>query len=280
VPSRAQPEGRQEALVRFWDTSREYYAQAAAANADPSAERRHLFGHLRGSERVLDLGSGSCENAQWLPAACRYVGVDLSMLALLLAREAARPGVQVRADGAALPFATQSVDVVLSTWALEHLQDPGRTFLEVGRVLRPGGLLLLVGSAWDLPYELSPSLDPSRRLEVAARRLRRQLLALATGRHDFDIVRRPRVLRDRYLPDADAVYLPQSALLVRFLRALGFEIVEHRRLPHGSDPAGSRGRLRRLLRRVSLWRHAWGNTLIVARRGTDMVTPRYRLRYL
>ena len=226
---------------------------------------------------MLDLGAGSCENALWLPEGCRYIGFDVSTAALRMADEMGRPGRRVRGDGERLPFADGAFDAVLSTWALEHFHDPPRTLLEAARVTRPGGVLLMVGSSWDLPYEMPPSLDPRRRLPVALRRLGRQLLSLADGRHRFDRVREPRVLRDGYVPDADAVHVAQSHLMVRFLRAAGLEIVEHRALPHRPDPGGVRGLLRRELRRVPLWRRGWGNVLFVARRGEALRRPPYRI---
>jgi SAM-dependent methyltransferase len=270
-------EDEKRRLDSFWDGSREYYAQAAAANPEPSPDRRLLFARLQGGERLLDLGCGSCENALWLPAGCRYVGFDVSTAALVMAAEWRRPGWRVRGDGEDLPFPAESFDAVLSTYALEHFHDPGRTLLEAARALRPGGLLLLVGSAWDLPYEMPPSLEPSRRLEVALRRLGRQLLSSLDGRHRFDRVRSPRVLTGGYVPDADAVHVAQSHQLTRFLRAAGLEILEHRTLPHRPDPTGPRALVRRLLRTVPLWRRAWGNTLIVARRGADLRRPAYEL---
>lgn len=264
-------------LDRFWDTSREYYEQARAANPQVSPEREHLIGHLDGGERVLDLGAGSCENALWLPQGCRYVGFDVSTTALATANELGRPGLRTRGDGELLPFADASFDAVLSTWALEHFHQPGRTLLEAARVTRPGGLLLFVGSSWDLPYEMPPSIDPGRRLPVAATRLVRQLRSLLDRRHRFDVVREPRVLTAGYVPDADAVHVAQSHLMVRFLEAAGLEIVDHQALLHRPDPPGPRGWLRRVLRAVPLWRHGWGNVLFVARRGEALRDPGHRL---
>jgi SAM-dependent methyltransferase len=264
-------------LAEFWNGSRDYYRQAAAANPAASPERQILLGYLKPGERVLDLGCGSCENALWMPEGCRYIGFDVSTAALAMAAEEGRPGMRVRGDGEALPIASSSVDAVLSTYALEHFHEPGRTLLEAARIVKPGGLLLLVGSAWDLPYEMPPSLPPERRLAVALRRLGRQALSAVDRRHRFDVVREPRVLSEGYVPDADAVHVAQSHGMARFLAAAGLAIVEHRTLPHRPDPAGLRGLLRRVLRLVPLWRHGWGNTLLVARRGGALREPAYRL---
>jgi SAM-dependent methyltransferase len=54
------------------------------------------------------------------------------------------------ADAQALPFADASFDSVVSTFPTEYIYDPA-TMREVGRVLRPGGRLIVVLSASLLP---------------------------------------------------------------------------------------------------------------------------------
>ncbi len=275
--SSPEPETKRR-LDAFWNSSRSYYEQARDANPQATPERQLLLSYLAPGQVVLDLGCGSCENALWMPEGVRMVGFDVSTAALVMAGEQNRPvALRLRGDGEVLPVATGSVDAVLSTYALEHFGEPGRTLLEAARIVKPGGLLLLVGSAWDLPYEMPPSLDPKRRIEVALRRLSRQALSLLDGRHRFDTVAHPRVLTEGYVPDADAVHVAQSYQMVRFLKAAGMEILEHRSLPHRADPTGPRGWLRKALRALPLWRRGWGNTLIVARRGTTLMEPAYRL---
>ncbi len=65
----------------------------------------------------------------------RYTGVDLE----------AGPGVDVVLESPyRLPFATGSVDVVVSGQAFEHIEHFWMTWLEMQRVLRPGGLVFLI----------------------------------------------------------------------------------------------------------------------------------------
>jgi hypothetical protein len=45
-----------------------------------------------------------------------------------------------------LPFADHSFDVVLNTVSVEYLTNPFKVFREVGRVLKPGGLVLITFS--------------------------------------------------------------------------------------------------------------------------------------
>ncbi len=65
-------------------------------------------------------------------------------------------------DGARLPFADGTFGLCLMRWVVEHLPDPAATFAEVGRVLRPGGrLVILTSNLWFYAYFLA-RLIPNR----------------------------------------------------------------------------------------------------------------------
>ncbi len=105
---------------------------------------------------VLDVGTGTgslmrAAAARW-PSA-RVVGLDASAAMLSVARyrvgsPAPALGVEraewIVADAAAMPLATASVDVVLCAFMLHLAEDRRAVLREVGRILRPAGMLGLV----------------------------------------------------------------------------------------------------------------------------------------
>jgi SAM-dependent methyltransferase len=122
----------------------------ADAPQDPEPwawERRRslLLGDVRRGERVLDLGCGTGRFVAALrDAGADAVGVELAETALRRAR-ANVPGADLRLvepDGS-LPLEHGSVDLVWCSEVLEHVADTEHVLLEVRRVLRPGGRLLV-----------------------------------------------------------------------------------------------------------------------------------------
>jgi 2-polyprenyl-6-hydroxyphenyl methylase/3-demethylubiquinone-9 3-methyltransferase len=127
-----------------------YEAFWADAPADPEPwawERRRalLLAEARPGERVLDLGCGAGRFLAALrDAGADPVGVDLAAAAAARAR-ANVPGADVRLvepDGS-LPLGHGEVDLVWCSEVLEHVPDVAHLLLEVRRVLRPGGRVLL-----------------------------------------------------------------------------------------------------------------------------------------
>jgi ubiquinone/menaquinone biosynthesis C-methylase UbiE len=105
----------------------------------------------RPEHTVLDLGSGTgllaLEIAPFVdtvwavdisPAMCDYLRAK--------AESAGLDNIKVAvASAVSLPLVDESVDVVISNYCLHHLRDPDkrRAVLEAGRVLRPGGRLVI-----------------------------------------------------------------------------------------------------------------------------------------
>ena len=126
----------------------EAFWEDAPQDPEPWAwERRRalLLGEAGPGERVLDLGCGTGRFVAALrDAGADVVGVELAETALRRARVNA-PGADLRLvepDGS-LPLDHGSVDLVWCSEVLEHVADTEHLLLEVRRVLRPGGRLLV-----------------------------------------------------------------------------------------------------------------------------------------
>jgi ubiquinone/menaquinone biosynthesis C-methylase UbiE len=111
---------------------------------------------------VLDVGTGPGRVARLIAAACPKVeveGIDLSPEMIARATSTANTTstrnlrFQV-ADVAALPFADDSVDLVVSTLSLHHWDDPAAGLNEIVRVLSADG------QAWI--YDFRPALTATR----------------------------------------------------------------------------------------------------------------------
>ena len=126
----------------------EAFWEDAPQDPEPWAWQRRralLLGEARPGERVLALGCGAGRFVAALrDAGADPVGVELAEAALTRARANA-PGADLRLvepDGS-LPLDHGSVDLVWCSEVLEHVADTEHLLLEVRRVLRPGGRLLV-----------------------------------------------------------------------------------------------------------------------------------------
>jgi SAM-dependent methyltransferase len=103
--------------------------------------------------RLLDIGTGTGRVLELLAPRIRQgLGVDASKAMLALARSRlAHPGLghcAVRlADMYRLPFADGSFDTAVLQMVLHYAEDPAGAIAESGRVLRPGGRLIIIDLA-------------------------------------------------------------------------------------------------------------------------------------
>lgn len=107
---------------------------------------------LQAGDRVLDLGCGEGRHAinVYLQEEVTAIGVDLSHKDLITARCRFLPFAQSctekdfllqQADATCLPFADASLDKIICSEVLEHVENYPAVLREINRVLKPGGLL-------------------------------------------------------------------------------------------------------------------------------------------
>ncbi|MGI8439283.1 MAG: class I SAM-dependent methyltransferase [Thermoleophilaceae bacterium] len=114
---------------------------------------RELGGGETRSARVIDLGCGPGDSVDAFRRAdpgVRWVGLDLPRSPEVATRT--RTDAEFRTfDGVSIPLGDASQDLIFCKQVLEHVERPEPLLAEVGRVLRPGGVL--VGSTSQLePY--------------------------------------------------------------------------------------------------------------------------------
>lgn len=133
-----------------------------------SIYRRHVLPHLidlamkhrlaterrarlvpQASGAVVEVGVGSGLNFPFYSSSVTALyGVDPSAELLDMARRgssAAKIAVELMCESAErLPFASASMDTVVTTWTLCSIADPMRALREMRRILKPAGKLLFV----------------------------------------------------------------------------------------------------------------------------------------
>jgi SAM-dependent methyltransferase len=113
--------------------------------------------------RLVDLGSGDGAFVRL----CRERGLDARGFD-------AADGVDLEADR--LPLPEGAADIVTAISVIEHLRSPARFLAEIGRVLAPGGALILVTPNWRYSWRSFYD-DPTHVHPYTPASLRRALVA-------------------------------------------------------------------------------------------------------
>jgi ubiquinone/menaquinone biosynthesis C-methylase UbiE len=148
------------AVRDLFDRSAASYDIAAFEFFTPFGKALVDYARIEPHERVLDVGCGA--GAALAPAAERAasaVGVELSPAMAERARAAAPSADVLVGNATTLDFDDGSFDVVLSAFTVFFMPDPTAALTEWGRVLAPGGRIVLSTWAandprWDFEREI------------------------------------------------------------------------------------------------------------------------------
>lgn len=150
------------AVRRHWEAdpcgSRGIEGQDRRAFFDQLTRERYAQDHhvpdfarfARGRDKdVLEIGVGAgTDFMQWVKNGARATGVDLTEAGIALTKERLAleecTATLRQADAENLPFEDGSFDIVYSYGVLHHTPDTPRALAEVHRVLRPGGVALIM----------------------------------------------------------------------------------------------------------------------------------------
>lgn len=134
------------------------YLDAVAQLLAPAKLRSYELMHLAAGQRVLDLGCGPGTDTLALSARVgesgEVHGADRDAQMVARANDRARAaGLAARvmhrqADATALPWPDQHFDACRSERLFQHLAQPDRAFVEMVRVTRRGGWIVVVDADW------------------------------------------------------------------------------------------------------------------------------------
>jgi len=154
---------------------------------------------LRLAYRVLDLGCGACELAQYLSETYgqKVTGVDISANSFPNNRNITKNTKRIRCirkDATRLTFIrNETIDAAIIFWALHEMKNSQAILQEAHRVLRPGGKVLVVEfphnslarKLWNENYytseELADSLRKAGFKDIRAKRIENKQILWVNG---------------------------------------------------------------------------------------------------
>ncbi|MBK6510180.1 MAG: malonyl-ACP O-methyltransferase BioC [Haliea sp.] len=155
----APPELEKKAVAASFSRAATRYDSAAGLQRDVGEQLLAHLDELAAAPRsILDLGCGTgyfCPALRARYPEARYLGLDIASGMVDFARSRCPSDCDwLVADAESLPLASDSIDLVFSSLAVQWCARPEHLFAELARVLRPGGRCVFTTLGPQTLYEL------------------------------------------------------------------------------------------------------------------------------
>lgn len=215
-------------VSQVWNKKQDYYDKTHGGNEallkGPHYQR--ILPFLKESRSILEVGCGDGGALKTvstvLSKKTKLYGVDISSLAIRLAKKNFPSGEFKVADGDTLPYPDNSFDCTCSFFTFEHVIDPQEILMEMTRVTKPGGYVSIICPNYGSPIYRSPCATDSvlsRLWNSLALRHERISLPQFGWRHVKPIAD----TSDLHVPDHDTLIEPDLSLFV--------DVIESRKFP-------------------------------------------------
>ncbi len=144
------------------------YPKPTGDDEDPAVIRpggldltRHAIGlcPFKYGAKIADVGCGAGATVKYLRNgyAFQAVGVDIAMERIKHSVKES-PGLPLlQADSSALPFASETLDAIISECSLSVMSYRQKAFAEFSRVMKPGGRLIITDVFVENAHEIGPA---------------------------------------------------------------------------------------------------------------------------
>lgn len=178
----------------------------------PGFERIRYYFHNLG--KILDVGCADGTKLATLgDLTTQKWGIDIGDAALKAGKQK-HPEINFsKGEGEKLPFRDNFFDGVVSTFVLEHTKNPRRVILEMKRVAKKGGLLIILAPNYGAPNRASPNFTGSRIKKFLAN-------------PKWHMVQPKKSSMENFETDDDTTYEPYFLEVKNFMQANSLEILE------------------------------------------------------
>lgn len=106
--------------------------------------RKEALAYLPTNSHLLEIGAGTGANFALYPPSKPAVSTELSAKMLEIANGRLVNNLPVQADAQYLPFSANGFDAAFATLVFCSIPDPAAAFIELRRVVRPDGMIVLL----------------------------------------------------------------------------------------------------------------------------------------